>query len=540
MQASAPTQTPRPAWRLDWLTPVRCRLILLALLAVGFLGHLRFLTNDCPFDLSGDEAHYWDWSRELDWNYYSKGPLVAWIIRGSCAVFGNTMFAVRLPALVLAILTALLTYSLAKRLFRSERLALGVVLLNHLVPMFIAGSLLMTIDPPFFFCWAAATYLAALALLENRRWAWVGVGLALGFGFLAKYSMGLWLVGLGVFFIVDRPARRQLRTVWPYLSIAIALLFTIPVLLWNARHGWVTLHHVTTQTGASDPALGLANFAEFLAAQIGVVGPPLFVIMAGAVVWAMRMGRDEQRPEHRASRYLLWIGLPFFVLVMLDSLVKEPQPNWPAPAYFSLIVLAGYFLSTRMADTASWRRWRGWLWAALALGLLVTPLVHRLDVLYPLAARLKAEPRFVDPSLKLRGWSALGGAVANDLADMGDSAFVICEDYQMTAEMAFYVPGQPKTYCAGPYFAHHTKRLSQYDIWPDRYLGRPVLENLLGRNAVFVGHGMTDDIRDAFGSVREEPSTLPIIVRGVEARQFRWWRCYGFVGMERQPGGGSY
>ncbi|MFZ4647236.1 MAG: hypothetical protein ACOYNP_15905, partial [Gemmataceae bacterium] len=34
----------------------------------------------CPYDLAQDEAHYWDWSRNLDWSYYSKGPLVAWLI----------------------------------------------------------------------------------------------------------------------------------------------------------------------------------------------------------------------------------------------------------------------------------------------------------------------------------------------------------------------------------------------------------------------------------------------------------------------------
>ena len=59
------------AWKLAWLTPARCRAILAALLLLGFLGHLRYLTNNCPIDLSGDEAHYWDWSRHLDWSYYS-------------------------------------------------------------------------------------------------------------------------------------------------------------------------------------------------------------------------------------------------------------------------------------------------------------------------------------------------------------------------------------------------------------------------------------------------------------------------------------
>src|SRR4051794_21627095 len=66
---------------------------------------LAFLAHDCPLDLAPDEAHYWDWSRHLDWSYYSKGPLVAYLIRASCEAFGplavrltgTMMPAVRLP-----------------------------------------------------------------------------------------------------------------------------------------------------------------------------------------------------------------------------------------------------------------------------------------------------------------------------------------------------------------------------------------------------------------------------------------------------------
>src|SRR5262245_20578367 len=51
---------------------------------------LRFawLLSDCPLDLAPDEAHYWDWSRRLDWSYYSKGPLVAWLIRAGTLLAG--------------------------------------------------------------------------------------------------------------------------------------------------------------------------------------------------------------------------------------------------------------------------------------------------------------------------------------------------------------------------------------------------------------------------------------------------------------------
>ena len=53
---------------------------MLVVLAVALL-RVAYLAWTCPLDLAPDEAHYWDWSRHLDWSYYSKGPLVAWLIR---------------------------------------------------------------------------------------------------------------------------------------------------------------------------------------------------------------------------------------------------------------------------------------------------------------------------------------------------------------------------------------------------------------------------------------------------------------------------
>src|ERR1041385_1176359 len=83
--------------------------ILAALLIVGAaVLRLIYLACNCPLDLAPDEAHYWDWSRHLDWSYYSKGPGVAWPIRLSCELFGELpiwlagteMLAVRIPAVV--------------------------------------------------------------------------------------------------------------------------------------------------------------------------------------------------------------------------------------------------------------------------------------------------------------------------------------------------------------------------------------------------------------------------------------------------------
>src|SRR3989449_6131975 len=110
-----------PAWA--------CRLLAATLILGAAALHLFYLAYHCPLDLAPDEAHYWDWSRHLDWSYYSKGPLVALLIRGSCELFGSwsesvcgsPMIAIRLPAVLCGALLLASLYILTVQTLRNER-----------------------------------------------------------------------------------------------------------------------------------------------------------------------------------------------------------------------------------------------------------------------------------------------------------------------------------------------------------------------------------------------------------------------------------
>jgi undecaprenyl-diphosphatase len=532
-----PAADPR-AWKLDWPTPARCRAILAIVLLLDVFGHVRYLNHNCPIDLSGDEAQYWDWSRQLDWSYYSKGPLVAVIIRVSCAIFGDTMPGVRYPAIALGVGTSMVTYLLTRKLFGSERLALGAVLLNHLVPMFVAGSVLMTIDPPMFFCWALATYFAAVAIFDDRPIFWGLLGFAIGVGFLAKYAAMLWFGGL-VLFLILQPQHVRGHKRNATLGLIVALLLTLPVVFWNIRHGGASLKHVAHQTGASGGALSHGNIGEFVASQVLVVGPILAVMMGFAVVYSF----TSTSPHRSKLIYLSSIGLCFFGLTLLSSLFAKVQVNWPAPAYFTLMILTAYWLGTRLQTMQSWRPWCGWFWATVFFGLVLTPIAHDPGLVLPTMSRIsRAIPkrlRFEAGGLvtKLVGWRVLGDHVSDQLDKLGPGAIVMCDDYMQAAETAFYVRGQPRTYYAGSYYAD-AKRMTQYDMWPDRRLDAP---ELLGRNVVYVGKGgpVPPDIARAFDRLEQLPE-VPVVVRGVTVRTFKTWIGYNFKGMKRPVAGASY
>ena len=133
---------------------------LAAVFITGFtLFHLWYIAAGI-MDLAPDEAYYWEWSRRLDWSYYSKGPMVAWLIALATRLGADTEFFVRLPAVLLGTETATLVYILTEEIFRTKRAAFLAVVICGSMPLFVAGSMLMTIDAPlvFFGPWHCTAY----------------------------------------------------------------------------------------------------------------------------------------------------------------------------------------------------------------------------------------------------------------------------------------------------------------------------------------------------------------------------------------------
>ena len=53
------------------------------------------------FDLFGDEAQYWLWSKNLDFGYFSKPPLLPWVIALVCSIFGNSFFVIKMISAII-------------------------------------------------------------------------------------------------------------------------------------------------------------------------------------------------------------------------------------------------------------------------------------------------------------------------------------------------------------------------------------------------------------------------------------------------------
>ncbi|MGA2499173.1 MAG: glycosyltransferase family 39 protein [Tepidisphaeraceae bacterium] len=543
-----------------WLTAARCRLALLLVVTLIAATHILYLFIDCPVDLAEDEAYYWDWSRHLDYGYYSKGPLTPALIRLSCCVFGDTMPAVRLPAIFLRAGAAICAWSLTYRLLRSPRLALGAVLLGYIAPIFLPAGLVMTTDPPFLFLWALACCVAAKAIEDDSQGKaalphdhgrtecgppgriWLLVGAVVGLGFMAKFSMPVWLIGLAAFLWlgrIPRPLPRLLTTIAGFVP------FAIPAILWNIRHDWVTLRHVGEDVGVVDGGFSFGNLWDLWLGQLGVVGPGLFLLMLVATGAAIRRARSTRTPpqERMAILQLLCFGLPIFLGVILTTLRQHPSASWPMASYFTLTILAAWFISRCHSDPSHWRFWRWLVYPSVITGAVLVLAAHRTDLLYPMLGRLdRAVPRLhlsvkTDPTHRLHGWQSIGQQAQEQLRRLPDGSMVLAFDYQTTAELAFYIEGHPRTWCVGSYAADPARRepFSQYDIWPDRRLDpeSAAQSGLAGKSAIYLGP-MLPELRAAFDRV-EPLADMVAIQGGMEVRRISAWRCEGFRGL-RWPG----
>ena len=263
--------------------------------------------------LSADEAHYWEWSRRLDWSYYSKGPMVAYLIAAGTRLGASTEFWVRLPAVLLGTATAAIAYLLARRTFPEERVGLLSLVLLSVMPLYAVGAVLMTIDAPFVCCWGLAWLCLSRVQKRQGELAWYAAGVAFGLGLLSKYTMFM-LVPCVVLWLASSPRLRPwFRRQEPYVAAALGLLIFSPVLVWNARHGWYSLRHVLIQAGGSGERsvwAALLGGPEFFGSQVGVVSPLLFGLLVVGVVWAWREGLRRERDDLTLLVCGLGPGLP--------------------------------------------------------------------------------------------------------------------------------------------------------------------------------------------------------------------------------------
>ncbi len=286
-------------------------------------------------DLFVDEAQYWLWGQNLDFGYYSKPPMIAWVIRLFDALSGsNDTFWVRLSAPLFHLGSGLVLMLATRRLLGAETAPwVGVTFVT--LPAVSLSSVLVSTDTVQIFFISIALW-AFFGLNAKRSVAEaVVLGLSLGLAFMTKYSVLFLLPGALVAMATLPSARVAWRDV--FIAAIVGAIVIAPNLWWNLTHGAATVRHTQAIAHWGDDKASPFNplgALSFFGAQFGVVGPLVFLAMLFAVT---RMIRGQCSRE---EKLLIWLSVPVVLLITLQALFAKAYANWAVAAYAAGTILA--------------------------------------------------------------------------------------------------------------------------------------------------------------------------------------------------------
>ncbi|HEV2673234.1 MAG TPA: glycosyltransferase family 39 protein [Aliidongia sp.] len=366
----------------------------IALLLVGAVTFLRLLwLAGQPIDLYPDEAQYWVWAQKFQFGYYSKPPMIAWLIWATTYLFGTTDLAVKISAPLLYVATSLFVHGIAKRLY-DARIAGWSTIAFITLPAVSLSALIVSTDVPLLLCWAAATYGFVRAREpDGGRW-WILVGVAGGLGLLSKYAMGFWL-GSALGFLVLVPDER--RHVKPFLlSLLLTVAVYSPNFIWNASNGFVSYLHTRDNANVRDYGLHPGAFAEFAGAQFAVFGPIFLATLIVIAVRARQVGAD------RRALLLMSFALPTLAIMLVEAMLSRAQPNWSAPTYLTATILVVAYLNQKGRDGLV-------QWSVVLHVTLCVLLLGARDIASAVGHPLSGKQ---DPLHRVRGWQTLGTSLS--------------------------------------------------------------------------------------------------------------------------------
>jgi 4-amino-4-deoxy-L-arabinose transferase-like glycosyltransferase len=384
-----------------------------ALIVVGLITLIRLIVLlVSPLQLYPDEAQYWWWAQTPDWGYFSKPPMIAWIVWLTTAVFGQSEWAIRFAAPLLHGATALFIFAIGKRLM-DERIGFWSAIAYVTLPGISYSSGLISTDVPLLFFWSVALY-AFLRAMAEPGWRWVLVcGAALGLGFETKYAMAYFFIGAGVAAIVSPAARRLVLSARGLAILALGLLLLLPNVLWNAAHGFPTVAHTSHNADWNHARYSVSSVLGFLGGQFGVFGP---IMMAGLLLALWQM-------KDASAKILVGFSLPVLLLISIQSFISEANANWAAVAYVA---------ATPLAVAALLQSWQGRaLWASLAFDVLAMVMLWIIVASPAFADRIHQGNAFK----RQEGWRELGQAV---LAHAPGHDVIVAANRSTFAELLYY------------------------------------------------------------------------------------------------------
>ena len=286
--------------------------------------------NYTTFNLFGDEAQYWLWSKDIDFGYFSKPPFLSWIIRIYTEILGSSFVSLKLLPSFAYLLIAWSIYNILVNSGLDKRDSLTGCLIFLFIPAVSFSSFIISTDLFLLLFWTLSLNELIKINSEQGLKNFILLGIFLGLGFLSKYAAIYFVICLFVLILFDKRFRKIFLDNLLGFGLAFLCVFIIivPNIVWNFNNDWITLQHTSNNANFANIEIDLIRGLEFLLIQVLMLGP--FIVLGGLFGF--------YKWNYIQKIYLIF-SIPIILIVLVEAIIVRANANWAAPALISLFVL---------------------------------------------------------------------------------------------------------------------------------------------------------------------------------------------------------
>ncbi len=444
-------------------------LVIISLMVIFWIYRL-FVLLYSPYNLYLDEAYYYNWAQHVDWGYYSKPPMLSWLIWLTTTLFGDSEVAIKIGSMLLYPITSYVIYCIAKELF-DKRVALYSALIFFTLPSVWMSSMIISTDVVLLLFWSLAMLFFIKALSHDKGSDWIWAGVFSGLGLLSKYNFIFFLLSVFLILAIVPKYRKHFKNRYLYLTIMIAFVLFLPNLIWNYQHDFVSFSHTSDLSGVKEHTLHPNKFFEFFALQFVVFGPILF-----SYFWVMIFKKEIFKNEKYLILFLF--AITTLATIMILSFESRAYGNWAAVTYVSATIMVVAYLIEKKKDRL------------LKLSVLIHTLLAIVFYHYHALADVAGIEltRKSDPYKRVRGWSAVGAEIVS-IHKAYPNTVLLTDGRTEVAQFDYYT--KQKSYIWNP--SHAMK--NQYHMTRD-------LNKLKGKNFLFVSDKGVEGMDAYFDAIK--------------------------------------
>lgn len=448
----------------------------LIIIILGITSLRVLLIQHQIWPVNGDETQYWNWSQHLAFGYYSKPPMLAWLISLFTHIFGNGLIGLRITSPLTHAITSLMCFFIGTRLY-DQRIGFWAGIIYLLAPGVSFSSNLVSTDPPLMMFWSVAIYFLICAFESENLYWWLFAGLATGFAMLSKYAAIFIMISLLLYLLFEKELRVWYRRPHIYLMLLTVLIIILPNIYWNINHGFASILAVKDNADINATHHGVIlhfdKLFQFLGAQFAIFGPILFYVLAAMLINWQKTYLDSRQ------RFLLWFVIPLLLVMSFEALISRAHGNWAAPIY----VTASVAVAAMLIITNNFK----WLLAAIVIHLFML-----LGLVYFKPIANLAHIRFPAKMTTLN-WQLSGTEIKYAYQDHPGSLLLSDDRMLLTDTMYFAKIPLRRSYKWNP-----------NDIVKDQYDLVTHMQNEIGKNFIYVTyHHMPMNVLKHFKSYNQ-------------------------------------